>query len=136
MANEVFICYASSDKSVADRICVFLESQGVRCWIAPRDVLPGSAYLPEVLEALVRSRVVVLVLSANANASPHVLKEVERAVRNGVPVIPIRIEAVVPTKRLNYFIGAAQCLDSMDGPVETHLQHLPQIVRKLPLRNS
>jgi hypothetical protein len=41
MAHDVFISYASEDKTVADAVCAMIESQGVRCWIAPRDVLPG-----------------------------------------------------------------------------------------------
>ena len=44
MAHDVFISYSSKDKPVADAACATLESSGVRCWIAPRDVAPGVAY--------------------------------------------------------------------------------------------
>lgn len=39
--HDVFISYASSDKPVADAVCAALEQRGIRCWIAPRDILPG-----------------------------------------------------------------------------------------------
>ena len=44
MAHQVFISYAYKDKPVADAVCAVLESEAIRCWIAPRDVLPGADY--------------------------------------------------------------------------------------------
>src|ERR1051326_8925254 len=41
MAHEVFISHSSQDKTAADRVCSFLEAKGMRCWIAPRDIVPG-----------------------------------------------------------------------------------------------
>ncbi len=38
---DVFISYSSDDKLIADAICAELESRRIRCWIAPRDALPG-----------------------------------------------------------------------------------------------
>src|SRR5713101_8280389 len=42
MAHDVFISYSSKDKPVADAVCAGLEGRGIRCWAAPRDILPGS----------------------------------------------------------------------------------------------
>jgi hypothetical protein len=42
MARDVFISYSSKDKPTADAVCATLEANGIRCWIAPRDVVPGS----------------------------------------------------------------------------------------------
>lgn len=38
----VFISYASKEMEVAARVCKFLEDNGIRCWIAPRNVSAGS----------------------------------------------------------------------------------------------
>jgi hypothetical protein len=40
--RAVFISYASPDSVVADAVCLALEREGVTCWIAPRDVVPGE----------------------------------------------------------------------------------------------
>ena len=40
----VFISYASLDSVIAESVCEALEKAGVTCWIAPRDVVPGSLY--------------------------------------------------------------------------------------------
>jgi TIR domain len=42
MAHDVFISYSTQDKPAADALCAILEKNGVRCWIAPRDIMPGS----------------------------------------------------------------------------------------------
>jgi hypothetical protein len=38
---DVFISYASHDTHVADNVADALEGQGLKCWIAPRDVTPA-----------------------------------------------------------------------------------------------
>lgn len=41
---DVFISYSSVNKDAANAICHVLEENGVRCWIAPRDILQGFDY--------------------------------------------------------------------------------------------
>src|SRR5579872_5827754 len=106
VAHDVFISHSSKDKTIADAVCARLEARGIRCWIAPRDVRPGAPYGEEIIDGIHGARVMVLVLSANANASPHIPKEVERAVSRGIPIIPLRVEDVLPAKSLDYFISS------------------------------
>ncbi|MGA8553061.1 MAG: toll/interleukin-1 receptor domain-containing protein, partial [Candidatus Acidiferrales bacterium] len=106
MAFDVFISYASKDKIVADAVCARLEAAGIRCWIAPRDIIPGRSYGEAIIEAIHGAQVMVLVFSSNANASAHIPKEVERAMSRGVTILPFRIEDIAPGKSLDYFIGS------------------------------
>ncbi len=69
MGHDVFVSYASGDKPVADAVCVTLESNGIRCWIAPRDVLPGVHYGEAIIDAINEARIMVLVFSSKANIS-------------------------------------------------------------------
>ena len=131
MTFDTFISYASKDKTVADAVCARLESAGIRCWIAPRDIVPGTSYGEAIIDAIHGAKVMVLVFSANANFSAHIPKEVERAVSNGVAIIPFRIEDVAPGKSLDYFIGSVHWLDAMSPPMEKHLDDLATTVQKL-----
>ena len=106
MAHDVFISYSSKDKPTADAVCATLESRGIRCWIAPRDVVPGEEYAAALVNALRESRLMVLVFSSGANQSKHVLREVERAVSMGLPVVPLRIENVRPSAAMEYYIAS------------------------------
>jgi hypothetical protein len=131
VAFDVFISYASKDKVVADAVCARLESAGIRCWIAPRDITAGRSYGEAIIEAIHVTKVMVLVFSSNANASGHIPKEVERAVSSGLAILPFRIEDVSPGKSLDYFIGSVHWLDAMSPPMEKHLDNLASTVQKL-----
>ena len=99
MAHDVFISYASADKPTADAICATLEDRRVRCWIAPRDILPGTDYAEAIVDGISESQIVVLVLSSRSNESVHVNNELERALSRGIEaILPFRIEDIVPSK--------------------------------------
>jgi hypothetical protein len=129
MAKIVFISYASEDVAIGTRICDYLEQNGLSCWIAPRDVTPGSDYSSEIVDGIESSRVFVLVLSQNANDSVFVKREVERAVSKGKPIFSIRVNEVVPSKSLELFISAEQWIDAWEPPLERHLDRLVETVR-------
>jgi hypothetical protein len=131
MAHDVFISYSSKDKPVADAACATLESNGVRCWIAPRDVAPGVAYAESLVNGLSNSRVMVLVFSANSNRSPQVLREVERAVSKGLPILPLRIEDAPMSQAMEYYISSQHWLDALTPPLERHLSRLCESVKAL-----
>jgi TIR domain/YARHG domain len=131
MPFDVFISYSVKDKLTAQAVCATLESNGVRCWIAPRDITPGSEYGDAIVEAINHSRALVLVFSSNANQSPQIRREVERAVSKGLPIVPLRIEDIAPTQSLEYFIGAVHWLDALTPPLEHHLQRLAEAVKAL-----
>ncbi len=137
MAYDVFISYSSKDKVVADAVCARLEARGVRCWIAPRDVLAGVPYGEAIIDAIHGVKVMVLVFSSSANTSGHIPKEVERAVSKGVALVPFRIENVTPAKSLDYFIGSVHWLDAMTEPLDEHLETLANtVLRLLPERGA
>jgi adenylate cyclase len=114
-APEVFISYASQDAAVANAVVVALERDGMKCWIAPRDVTPGAFYADAIVHAIDASRAVVLVMSQSAATSPHILREIERASSKRHPVISLRIDRAPLPAGLEYFLNASQWLDASDG---------------------
>jgi hypothetical protein len=131
LAHDVFISYSSKDKVVADAVCARLESRGVRCWIAPRDVPSGTRYGAAIIKAINTSRLMVLILSSNANASEHIPNEIERGVSRGLPILPFRIEDVRPAESFELFIGSVHWLDALTKPLEQHLDRLAESVLQL-----
>lgn len=131
MSHDVFISYSSKDKSLADVLCSALEAGGVRCWITPRNVLLGMDWGEAIIDAIAASRLMVLLLSSNSNASAHVRREVERAVSKNLTVIPFRIENVTLSKTLEYNLSSTHWMDASTPPVEKHLQTLAETIRQL-----
>jgi hypothetical protein len=131
MAHDVFVSYSVKDKTTADAICATLEANGIRVWIAPRDVMPGSDWGESIIEAIEQSKVMILVFSANSNASPQIKREIERSVNKGVTVVPFRIDDILPSKTLEYFISTQHWLDAFTPPLEKHLDSLVSILHSI-----
>ena len=122
------MCHASGDRDTATRVVEGLEANGVSCWIAPRDVPPGENYAQAILTAIGECRLLVLVFSSQANRSPHVAREVERAVSRGLAILPLRVEAVHPEGPLEYFVSSAQWVEATDQPLKAGLDELAAAV--------
>jgi hypothetical protein len=131
MPYDAFISYSTQDKVTADAACATLEASGIRCWIAPRDIVPGAEWGEAIILAINQCRVMILIFSANANESPQIRREVERAVSKGLPIIPVRIQDIAPTRSLEYFIGTVHWLDALTPPLEAHLRRLAGTVKSL-----
>ena len=127
----VFISYASDDLAVAEEICNLLEDDAIACWIAPRNVDPGIDYAEQILDGIESTRVMVLLLSARANASPFVKREVERAISKGKVVIPFRIEDVRPSRSLELFVSTNQWIDAWTPPLASRVRVLASAIRGL-----
>jgi TIR domain len=136
MRPKVFISHSTKDKALADAICQRLESEGVKCWIAPRDIEVGSEWTEGIMRGIETCRVFVLVFSANANDSEHVRREVAKAFSLKLAVIPFRTEAVMPNRSLGYFLETVQWLNAMDSPLHQHLDILAERVKQLPVDES
>jgi TolB-like protein/tetratricopeptide (TPR) repeat protein len=106
--SHVFVSYASQDAAVANSIVGSLETHGLKCWMAPRDVKPGAQYADEIVGAINDAKVVVVVLSEHAIASPHVGKEIERASSKRRRIIALRTDNAQLTRAFEYFLSESQ----------------------------
>jgi len=128
---DVFISYASADKTAADSICAALEHAGITCWIAPRDVTPGVFYADAIVEAINSSRILIVVLSVNSAGSQHVLREVERASSKRRPLVAFRLDTTPLPTGLEYFLSASHWLDASASPIDRALPGLVDAVHRL-----
>jgi TolB-like protein len=127
--QDVFISYASPDSARAESVCEALEQAGVACWIAPRDVTPGTFYADEIVHAIDAAKAIVLILSHNAATSPHVLREVERAISKRHPVVSLRIDQARLPAGLAYFLNTSQWLDATGADAARVMPKLVAAVR-------
>ncbi len=129
MAHQVFLSYATEDADSARLLCRILEAEeGIRCWIAPRDVEAGTDYAAAILDAIKNTELVLLLFSTATNASPYVLREIERAVAYERPVISVRLDAASPNASLEYYLNMLQWLDAPRG-IESKRREIVAAVR-------
>jgi hypothetical protein len=128
---DVFISYSNVDTAIAEKVCAALEAAKVKCWIAPRDILPGLTWSAAIVEAIKHSRAMLLIFSDGANKSQQVQREVDGAVSKNMPVLPMRVENVPPTGSMEYFLKAVHWLDAFTPPIDDHLPRLTEAVKAL-----
>jgi formylglycine-generating enzyme required for sulfatase activity len=128
MDHSVFISYSSTDKPAADQICTALESAGHGCWMAPRDIEPGADYPTAILAAVGQARCVVVIVSAAAVESPHILTEIGHAFSEKKPIVPFRISNAALPPKFDYFLSLSQWLDAHEGCTPANLARLNEAV--------
>lgn len=131
MAHDVFISHSSNNRPVANAVCAALENAGIRCWIAPRDVMPGRSYSGEITRAIQQSRAFILIFSEHSNNSEQVLREVQLAANSRLHIVQFRIDAVVPSDDLEYYLSGPHWLDAVTPPLENHLGQLTSSMKAL-----
>ena len=129
MPHDVFLSYASADRAAADAVCAALETRGIRCWVAPRDVPAGADWGEAILTAIGRAHAMVLVLSRHTAASVHVRNEVVTAVSQSLALVPVRLEDCQPGGALRLHLAGSHWLNVYPAPIDQHADALAGGVR-------
>lgn len=103
--NLVFISYSSKNKTVADAVCHILEENGIPCWIAPRNVVPGEGFGGNIVKAIRHCSLMVLIYSADSNRSEHVANEVDRAFSANKTIIPFAMDDTPMNDDFDYYLS-------------------------------
>lgn len=106
--HNVFISYSSKDILQAQTVREVLESNRIRCWMAPADIPGGSNYTKEIPIAIRGCQVFLLILSRNAQDSHWVLKELDSAVNAGKVILPFMLEECALNDEFNFLLTGAQ----------------------------
>lgn len=130
MGRDIFISYSQPDRDCAYELTHHLEGKGFTVWIAPRDVSPAAEWAAEIIDAISAARVMVLIFSSSSNSSPQVRREVERAVHKDLRILPFRIEDVMPSRSLEYFLSSHHWLDGFPSPRAPHYERLCGFLRQ------
>lgn len=129
MKYDVFISHSSKDLELSEKICDYLQSQGINCWIDSRNVT--GLYARSIMEGIEQSEMMVLVYSGRANSSAHVENEIANAFCLGKMIIPFRIEGAPYSKVLRYYLNKSHYVDGMPEPLAALEQLRDQIKRNM-----
>ncbi len=108
----VFISYSSKDMALADQLRAVLEENGIECWIAPRDIAPGMDYGEAIPVAIQKSKVFVLVLTEDSQASIWCTKELDTALTTGSIVVPFHADSSALAVAFNFRLTNVQRIEA------------------------
>jgi hypothetical protein len=86
---NIFISHASSNLKEAISIKKHLNDLGFEVWMAAEDIQPGVNFAEEITKSINNSDAVVVLLSPESIASPHVKREVNLTIDTKKFLIPV-----------------------------------------------
>ena len=111
-AKEVFISYSTKDADIAFALLEILESYGLDCWIAPRNIPKGAQWAEEIDKAIQNARVFVVIVSSHSVESKQVPKEIALAVSACESIFPFRIDNIGLQGTFRYYLSDYQFTDA------------------------
>ena len=129
--GHVFVSHSSDNRELAGELAEFLETRGVRIWIAPRDVRPGMDYSEQLQLAIEEAVAFVVLVTDNANKSPYVRAETEMAFSTHKPIFPVRITDIQPAAGLAFFLKIRHWTDAFGNLKRNHLDRLARELQGL-----
>ncbi len=133
MANQhIFLSYRSTEAEFALRLAADLKNAGVNLWMDRLDIKPGEDW-PKALQAGVDHSVALLaVVSPEYIASGHCMREVARAVRLGLPIIPLLLRPVPSKEDWPMDLERLQYVDFTSWPDEgAYLKTVQSLIKSL-----
>lgn len=133
--HHVFISYSTKDVDVAESVCEMLESNGVECWIAPRNEIGGKGYAEVIVEAIKKSKILLLISSSSILDSDHVLSEVSIAFDEKIIILPFKIDVSQYNDNYRYYLSRKHWINAFPEP-QRKLRELVETVAYLLTHNN
>lgn len=136
---DVFISYhMESAGKLARKIADKLETIGISCWYANRDMLPGQ-FVESIMDAINQCKIFLLILNEEANHSKYVFNELSNAYRrfeDGIIILPFKVGSFSVSDRIQFFLTTLQTInggDSLEGAnTEKLIQEIANVLGKKP----
>ena len=131
----IFISYSSKNTEIAEKARDYLEDNGINCWMAPRDIKTSDNYAQEIMDGLINAKMVLLIFSKDSNDSEYVREELNNAFIRDKPILPFRIDDILPTGRIEFFLRNQQWLDASSDPesfFDEMLEDANRILKGIP----
>lgn len=106
----IFISYSSNDSALAHMLRARLEKDGVPCWMAPEDIEPGEDYSTQIPPAIKACDALLLLLTANAQQSVWVPKELDIALGGKRRVIPYQLDDAPLEENFSFRLSNVQSI--------------------------
>lgn len=125
--KDVFISYKAEEVDEASWVKSTLETNGITCWMAPSCIPGGSSYALEIPQAIKQAKVFVLILSAKAQSSQWVSREVDLAINEGKIILPFMLENCALKDDFNFYLTNVQRYTAYENKVAAIEKMLKEI---------
>ena len=129
---DVFISYSRTDSEFADSLYNALTSANLRIWMDRSGGISGGAKWEEkIRQGLKSSQMVLVVISQVSMKSKWVDKELGRAEKLEMDILPVQIEGLKPDADYRMCLDGPQWIDARKDQSPQMLAHIVEEVRQL-----
>lgn len=106
--NYAFISYSTRWKTDAEALRFLLNKNHIETWMAPYDIPSGNSYADVINKAIRNASCFVLLLSEEAQRSPWVPRETERAINYEKPILAVKTKDIILNDEFEFFLSRHQ----------------------------
>ena len=117
---DVFISYASPNFDTAIEIRDHFEDNGLKCWMAPRNITAGRHWTEDIMLGIIASKILVLVYSEHSQKSKYVKSELQNAMKYNKTILTYNTDITIPKGEMEQLIGSRQWLEPQETKEETY----------------
>jgi TolB-like protein/Flp pilus assembly protein TadD len=126
--EDVFVSYSRQDNDKVLELTAKLRAAGVRMWMDVRNIDGATMWGEEIVNALARCKVLLLLVSRSAVSSQNVVKEVLLASERKGHILPVDLELTEIPGSLKYALAGIQHIEFFRGDPD---EHMSSIIRSL-----
>ena len=119
--EDVFVSYSRQDNDKVLELTAKLRSAGVRLWMDVRNIDGAAMWGEEIVNALAKSKIMLLLVSQSSVRSQNVIKEVLLASERKGHILPIDLEPTEIPGSLKYALAGIQHIEYFRGDPDTHM---------------
>ncbi len=101
---RLFISHSSKDVELAVEFASYLEELGITCWIAPRDIPPGSDWTQAIMQAIDDAEAILILATDSSFSSGQVRRETEKAADRRLNILAALLGSSCPPEWLLYYV--------------------------------
>jgi hypothetical protein len=131
-AKDVFISHSSKDNEVALKIASVLSNNNITYWLDLNDIpADGGIFAGHITQGLEQAKIFLLILSSSANASPHVLNEINMAFSMRLPFLIYNLDLNEAdfNDDLRYYLASKQFIKVFELGEQKSLQMLLSYIK-------
>ena len=124
MAHDVFISCCEKDRQIAYLTCRKLEENGISCYLASRDSVPGTDGALSEDFAIQSAKIMVVIFTETANNSPKIAGQLSKAVPNNLTIFPLKLTQSPLSDSMQFYLSTVHWLEGEKENLDVSLNVL------------
>jgi len=129
--EDVFVSYSRQDNDKVLALTRKLRDAGVSMWMDVRNIDGAAMWGEEIVNAVAKSKVLLLLVSKSSVNSQNVVKEVLLASERKGHILPVDLEATEVPGSLRYALAGIQHIEFFRGDQEEHMRAILRALERL-----